>query len=704
MRSPRTPTAGVYRFDWVCAALLLSIGASGAHAFTPPRIYHGGVASGTAGVTVYRRADIARSIYDSLHTSDTTKNRQRAEALLAQQPIVFAFLQKPFEAAIPDWSALQNGLRVVSTSPGVHGNLFTAQVNLQGLVPGLPAATGGLPTEAAILNGLADFLVQRAEDEVVVAYLADLQTELRQFPFAGAAFPATVTLLNSATLTSASGLVGGIRAAALRDYEQLPEHFGAVLDSFYGPSAAIDSILRLSNNDSIVASLRNTSAVTLVNLLTAAKPKSGSKNLVDAFKKEVAVRDRIGAIVHAVAIVAEPVRRIRGGADAASALASLADLSPTDVADVQARVALAIVGLTCREVANDEGNLGSLLSDDDQLRTYFAAFAAAEIGAIAKDTAHPTAEADIRKVFAAEPEPLFALIAQIGDARTQINALRAAHREHPDSISSTELEAQSVQVLFGLLDALRHVAPDLKALQWQSDRQAITGPLAFLPVVQDLTSNLHSANYTRVAVTVIQLFQSDSLIIPQRVSHIMMFAASIAEATDAAGVNQALEAAALPVGSYRLKRVAQDNGKKRYSLSLNGYVGAGGGWELPIQRVAVSKGAGQASLAAPVGFEFSWSSGGGSGGIFVPLIDLGALTAVRFAEDSLQNTATVGFGQVFAPGFFLMWGVGDKTPFSLGIGGELAPNLRSVKTRTDEAVSTLRLSIMAAIDVPIFRF
>ena len=166
----------------------------------------------------------------------------------------------------------------------------------------------------------------------------------------------------------------------------------------------------------------------------------------------------------------------------------------------------------------------------------------------------------------------------------------------------------------------------------------------------------------------------------------------------------ALETSANPVGSYRIKR------NSTFNISLNAYAGG---------FVGTNKHDGESQtlygFTAPVGLYLGWGNlgkdandlnkdDGKAFGFFLPLVDVGAVTAFRL-KDSDTELADVSWSNVFAPGIYASLGFG-KCPISLNLGGQMGPELKSIK---DDGTSVLtekewywRLGIV--VDISIFDF
>lgn len=183
------------------------------------------------------------------------------------------------------------------------------------------------------------------------------------------------------------------------------------------------------------------------------------------------------------------------------------------------------------------------------------------------------------------------------------------------------------------------------------------------------------------------------------------FMATVATAKNSDDVEQAIETAALPVGSARIKRVSA------FNVSLNGYVGFYAGYE-KIKGVDSAFTFNSAGITAPIGIAASKGHSllffdtprECSSSIFVSLIDLGAITSFRFSNDSAQKVPSIQLKDIISPGIFYSHGFG-KTPLSLNIGWQMGPLLRKVNLKENKYENKYsRFSISLCVDIPILNF
>lgn len=237
----------------------------------------------------------------------------------------------------------------------------------------------------------------------------------------------------------------------------------------------------------------------------------------------------------------------------------------------------------------------------------------------------------------------------------------------------------------------------------------------------DLLTNISKKNYSAAINDVVRIYNlvrvkplqdkptgenkkaaSVSVLTQNRLAKYGSFMANVATAKTPDEVAAAIEAAALPVGSSRIKR------ETVFNVALNAYVGPFIGYE-KIKGVDSGK-INSYGITAPIGVSvskgnsilFFKSNTHSSSTIFFSLVDIGALTAFRFTNDSTEKIPTVELRDIVSPGIFFSHGFG-KTPLSLNIGYQVGPLLR--KVRLDENLvgkSYSRISVSIVVDIPVF--
>lgn len=228
---------------------------------------------------------------------------------------------------------------------------------------------------------------------------------------------------------------------------------------------------------------------------------------------------------------------------------------------------------------------------------------------------------------------------------------------------------------------------------------------AFLKIAEDAGNIYHdlaSQNYSAAIIDIIAFLENTGLVNNQSVIDDFLkygsFVATVAEAENSDQVQAAIEAVALPIGSATIKK------RSSFNIALNAYVGISPALEYngDTQDNKFSLG-----VNAPIGIASSWGSSKGNSSLtlFVPLIDLGAVTSFRFGDDQTEELPDIKLENIFSPGLYLVHGWA-KLPISWGIGGQLGPQLRKITATDIELHSKTSFSLRAfiAVDIPLLNF
>lgn len=177
------------------------------------------------------------------------------------------------------------------------------------------------------------------------------------------------------------------------------------------------------------------------------------------------------------------------------------------------------------------------------------------------------------------------------------------------------------------------------------------------------------------------------------ITKLIHFVNDMALAKNSEDVEKAIEAIALPSGSYSIKRASH------FNASLNSYPGILIGNEVASGSVAVFS----TGFTTPVGLSFAWGTKKGfSHGIYMPVIDLGALVRLHF-DDTSSTSALPEFNfiNLFSPGLYYNLGF-RNSPLSLHIGGQYAPKLR--RRENAEPVESFFFGGGLTVDIPLLNF
>lgn len=181
--------------------------------------------------------------------------------------------------------------------------------------------------------------------------------------------------------------------------------------------------------------------------------------------------------------------------------------------------------------------------------------------------------------------------------------------------------------------------------------------------------------------------------------------ATIAQADSTDAVKNALDEAAAPLQSWRRKNVAD------YGATITGLFGFVGAYEFPVERTQSDEAAPGGVTFAPslaLGVDFHGGLGKSRFGLFLSVLDLGALATFRVTEPDtasdealVKQAPEVRIEQVLAPGLYPYFGIG---PFDMGLIVGFVPSLRAARdreTRDVESLDVIRVGLFVAVDISV---
>jgi hypothetical protein len=316
-----------------------------------------------------------------------------------------------------------------------------------------------------------------------------------------------------------------------------------------------------------------------------------------------------------------------------------------------------------------------------------------------------------------DPNELTVRIEALRQLRAQLELLAAVARrtdQGPERVSAylTAIAPLFKQAAILWQGAVLSNNPSCSALTadclvWIGDR---------LERMAKLFDDVQSRNYQAAWVDALALAQDFGVYdkLPSWVSAYGSFAVQLASAKTSDEAQQALESAALPLGSYENKRVAGN-----FAMTVTALPGIryGREWIQSSDVKADPSAASHAGMFAPLGVDMTiglcdkWSLG-----LMLSAIDLGNLVDYRLEEKKdvptsddmekvdVETEPKVGFAQIVSPGAYLTLGLYDL-PLVVGGGVALAPGLRTVESNTTgekSNASVLQASVFLAVDVSIF--
>ncbi|NUP13047.1 MAG: hypothetical protein HOW73_43965 [Polyangiaceae bacterium] len=340
-----------------------------------------------------------------------------------------------------------------------------------------------------------------------------------------------------------------------------------------------------------------------------------------------------------------------------------------------------------------------------------------KIQPILADILAADSEASMRIRIAANSEALKKLGVEAELITALLNdgiTLYGAIKQYKEVPGDSERRAALVRATFGVMQSTIAVLAKAAALNDVPD--LVANVRSFGSVFEAIALGDYAAAMLRLfsvpAVLTVVTQATDLGEFGKKFRRYAQLVASIASAKSAEEVEKALEVAAAPIGSWREFRRRPGAG------FLGGLIGVSAGGEFSLSDEG-SNGAVIAPTLA-VGLEIGFATAGSSSfQVFISALDLGALASLRVdgpsdaegAEDKdAELVSEPTFASVFAPGLFLVFGMGN-TPLALTAGAELAPAHRrfyacSNQCNDDEDFTTttlpaVRVQAMLGVDLPV---
>ena len=177
------------------------------------------------------------------------------------------------------------------------------------------------------------------------------------------------------------------------------------------------------------------------------------------------------------------------------------------------------------------------------------------------------------------------------------------------------------------------------------------------------------------------LFTSKTPYLEKEVYEPLLFATEIATAKSSQEVSEIMSRYALPVASYRIKA-------RKNTFMINSYLGASltHYTTQDIKKKIMN-------INAPIGLEYSWPISKckiiRNISLFAPIIDFGNIISASLDEENDKEVRNPNYEQIFSPGGYLVFGISNDFPLSVGIGYQVYPG---------------RIGFFVGIDMPLFSF
>jgi hypothetical protein len=540
-------------------------------------------------------------------------------------------------------------------------------------------------------DGIAKFLVERSKEELNVAFFRKFQEFLKKYPEIETVFPSTVSFINVIDIYNYAAMLPALRSAFQKDLNGFTKNLLELRD--------------LTRSDCQPGNI---------------KCEARLDKLHDFLNTHVAGRSLVAALLI--------TDNLLEGNNAAEVLDNVANDPVCQEQDENFSNIVQFANLLSKSILNKDpdrvwisrSEASKLFTDEHILKTYIGlVFATAE----RKDSFHIKFNLQPRTLSLLEifqklhdkwddnKNNFKMLLRQVtivaSDVTSAAKNIMASVKEGGTSILSyaeyTRSVADFLKQSFSLLGNFGSLDSGLLKLKKDIEKFEVVIEPA-LDACYDIKSQNYTALVLHISLVLAEMLNDNYKFRDEYIKY-GTFMASVVEAKTSDDVKNAIEAAVLPVGSSSIKRETD------FNISLNAFIGPFGGMEY-LPKLKSNRSSFVMGVTAPVGVAFSFGKlgssatrGGKSVSIFLPLIDVGSLATFRLSDDSSEVASEVKLKNIISPGLYLYYGFG-KCPISLGIGGQLGPQLRTVTAKDINVDKNyyFRFGVNLTVDIPFFNF
>jgi hypothetical protein len=579
----------------------------------------------------------------------------------------------------------------------------TNAVSLQGSASGALLSGGSL--DAVIINGLSQFIYDRAKDEAT-AYLDQLLTEKLCAPTPKLFLPSMCMVLADNNSSVSLGAIGSyLAAAAHQDLVALPDRvlaYALKIEQGKGTGTSVEQGKGTGTSKSVVEALFAARlGLTYYTAVAAGRTPLDVARSMHMIALPAGTPGQGTEVLAAVQVASDVVDAVQAQQGWQTVTALNSPAAPF--------YALGVLLSLQDDLTPPAGGRFQLTKVEDMVPV--VARIVADVAMLEQRT---QAAADARVAAATA-----AVAAATPSATTGNFVIKAMGATDSTKLSAGNYMVVATQVLQDMLTMGVTLAPKLN----------VTAPPATVTQVATVfqlgEQIISGASPGQILILANQLVATLDTSAPGLgdISRLLALVAQIAQAKSADEVQAVLETAAAPATSYRDKY-------KRPVVAIGAMAGVTGGWE---KLRTEGSWAGVAGPFAPVGFTFSYPPCQYVHlGLMLSVIDLGALVSTRFSQDvNTTNTAPATtpatmmtmtveaepqpkWQNVFAPGLFFNVGIGGS-PFTLSLGGRVIPTAREIITTASgtgtsspasasSTSSSVQLIAALSVDVPFFVF
>lgn len=559
----------------------------------------------------------------------------------------------------------------------------------------------------SIADGLAQFLIKRGKEELNVAFFSQFKQFLEKHEECKILFPNTVDLLGKIDSYKYATFLENLRSAFQTDLSNLIIHLNQVID--------------LTKYATLMSNHREIKLVVGMANVVSELSQSGKNIMPDSIIKQLAVlpwgdsSKNLSSSLKFLNLISESIRASSPPAvnvsTSSGVLGSLTALNSNSTAN---NLAFSKTWVSLSELNTN------LFADSITLRIFLGLIYQQ---AKSQNIAFYGKKSSIRldALMAAQKNNIFRLSGLIqnfslfaNDVENSIEDIKAkkANGKLNDEAYYTYINKAINLIDYGFkLPSALSISQDLKKEIIRNKYVAIARDANFL------YKNIYTKNYNSAVMNVSSIL--DSLLPGDSSKKIIAgilkygtFMASVVKAESPEAVQSAIEASALPAGSSSIKK------NSSFNISLNAYIGGYFGRSID-DKIDMDGNNSEVGITAPVGIAFSWGLGHfkngasiGSLSAYATLIDVGAIAGFRLNNDSTALDQKVTIGDIFAPGGYIVYGIGSPfkflsyVPISVGYGWHYGSRLyNKVDGKLSISNNTRwRSNWFVGVDIPLTNF
>ena len=550
----------------------------------------------------------------------------------------------------------------------------------QGKVEELPVSEAGIFDATSTLDALGTFIAERFKEELTIEYLKNFRDAVSNNPEFEFFFPSTLHVILKNDPFMYNSFLTSMQASVKDDLNKIPEHLIHYTNSNF---ASLPSSLQTDKTRYLMSFIELCNSIFTGTKVPAAINNLGSSAMLNQADENTPMRNYLLL----ASLLSRTLTEKDGSWVSADKIAKICNNDKT----FQIFIGLSMMNEKKNAYVNGTSDLFNEIKFNSQT---------------------------LRNLLTSNAAKIKGLAMYWNRAGTALGTLTVTFEE----VGNTQATGDKIEDITSLLNGFNSITKAIQEImpsdQIANDYFKVIFPTADLTA---LTKTLSSVNeiYLHAAKQEYSLALSNLMLLLDdgskdnaflnSMSKYGIFLTTLAEADSKDEMYEAIKTAALPVGSFRIKRMAKTN------VALNAYAGGFYGWDLQQDDTKTN----YFGFTAPVGIAFSTSLGPKKSGtipdqatqyfsrhslsLFFSVIDIGAITAFKVTNDSTETLPTITWNNFIAPGAYIIWGI-RKSPISIGGGVQYGPQIKMLDDLNTDSFAKWNFRLSCTVDIPLLNF